>query len=413
MALGQITVNSLESLASASPAGSKTIEIKDIKKFNLFGLSKMLETSIANAFRIHHIWGYLGAHLEFLANSRFIQFRSLAINAITCLIINVFDYRKDKQDQKSEISKGAKWESNEWQALVLTPLMNAVVGGHTECIREVTVSLKFIIENCGPYIAKEGWEVVLGIIEKIINPVPQQASPTLDTKERIEQAFNCVEHICHNSLHRIHISNIASLLAIIYYFTTLRNNLNISLLAVAFIHNIADYICQQQISGKFATLTEEKVNEIWLNLFNHIKEIGSDERGELRHAAYRTFDQIMNAHAEILPLHVWNYCLIELCSQLLQFVKIHYFACTRGGSYLQTMGVASAISTPKFVEPEKKSKSVMKFDEETIAKNNEEQKVKEKTWEESVTVLHSSIVRVIRKLYSIEDTKNMYFFTFN
>ena len=387
-------------MSSASPH-AKIVEFKDLKKLNLFGLTKMLETAIANAFRIHNIWEYLAAHFELLANSKFIQFRPLAINAITCLIINIFDYRKDKA--VSVGAKATKWEGNDWQSMVIMPLMNAVNGGSPECIREVTTSLRDIIENCGPYIAKEGWEVVLGIIEKVI----KSANSSSDSSERIEQAFKCVEHISHNSLHRIHVSNIASLVAIIYYFTTLRNNLNISLLAVAFIHNVADYICQQKLTGKLASLSEEKINEIWLNLFNRLKEIGTDERGELRHAAYRTLDQIMVAHAEILPLRIWSYTLLDISSQILQFVKIHYFACTRGGAYLEALGSSAMTATPKFtIDGDKKAKA-MKFDEEAIAKNSEEQKVKEKTLEESVTVLHSSLVRVIKKLYTIEDSSSM------
>ncbi len=404
-ALGQITIASLETLTNASPK-SKLSEHTDIEvkgKLNLFGVTRMLETVVANAFRAHILWLYVSSHLDTLANSRFPQFRSLAIDAITCLVINIFDAHKDGSVAAAAAeSHVPHWDGNEWQAVVLTPMMNSVLTGHAECIKAVIANLGHIIENCGPYIAKEGWELVLGVVEKIVTTA-QGSGNTAEATERIEQAFKCVELIIHNSLHRVHISNLATLVAVIHYFATLRQNLNVSLLAVGFIHNVADYVCQQQMAGKLSGISEERVNEIWMNLLSRLREVGNDERGELRQVSYRTLEQILTAHAEIIPLKVWSYMLVDICSQLLQVGKIHYLACTKGGA--QAMEMSGAVPTPTFSaegEPAKNKPKVMRFDEETIRKEAEEEKIKEKSWEESITVLHSTVVRVLKRLYSIE-----------
>ena len=141
MALGQITVNSLEGIANANPQ-AKVIEVKDVKKLNLFGLTRMLETVIVNASRVHYVWDYVAAHLDFLANAKFLQFRPLAVDAMTCMIINIFDSKKDG----AETTAVPKWEGNEWQAVLLSPLVNAIQGGHSECIRGVISNMRHIIE---------------------------------------------------------------------------------------------------------------------------------------------------------------------------------------------------------------------------------------------------------------------------
>ena len=375
---------------------------------NLFGLTRMLETVVTNAFRAHLVWNFVDSHMEALESSKFVQLRPLAIDAITCLIINIFDSHKDQAGDPHVLH----WDNNEWQAVILTPLMNAVLTGHAECIKQVIANLGPIIENCGPYIAKEGWELVLGIVEKIVTTA-QGSGNVAETTERIEQAFKCVELIIHNSLHRVHISNLATLVAVIHYFTTLRQNLNVSLLAVGFIHNVADYVCQQQLTGKLSGISAEKINEIWTNLLNRLKEIGNDERGELRHAAYRTLEQILTGHAEIISPTIWTYMLTDVCAQLLRAGKLQYFACVKGlVPEKQKSSPESYHSSQRdacLTGSRGKMKSAKSDKESAKKETEEEEKLREKSWEESITILHSTVIRVLKKLYSIEGGSARYF----
>ncbi len=347
-ALGEITMAAMEGLAGANPQ-AKTVEVKDTKKLNLFGLTRMLETVIANAFRVCFLWDYVSSHIEALANSRVVPYRTLAMDAATCIIINIFDSRKTVLFAASI----PLWEGDGWQAAILKPMMDAVLSGNVECVRAVLANLRSIIENCGPYMAKEGWEIVLGIVEKLVAGAQKSGG---EATERVERAFKCVELIIHNSLHRVHIENLPALSAVIHYFATLRQNLNVSLQAVAFLQNVADYVCQQKLGAE----AEEQLNGIWINLLNRLKEIGTDERSELRNAAYRTLEQIMTGHAEVIPIKIWTYMLVDICSQLLQTSKICYLACATGGNY--GAGLASSVATPKFTfdpqqEPARKSRA--------------------------------------------------------
>eukprot|EP00826_Nyctotherus_ovalis_P005931 TRINITY_DN11355_c0_g2_i1.p2 TRINITY_DN11355_c0_g2~~TRINITY_DN11355_c0_g2_i1.p2 ORF type:complete len:156 (+),score=26.00 TRINITY_DN11355_c0_g2_i1:73-540(+) len=137
--------------------------------------------------------------------------------------------------------------------------------------------------------------------------------------------------------------------------------------------NVADYVSQQQTSGQLEGVPEETISEIWVSLFNRLKETGTDEREELRHAAYRTLDQIIEIHGKSLSLRVWSYAL-SLSSQLIQFVTMNY-------------------------------RDAVKHRNE----GKEEEKIKEKGWESSVTILYTVLVRITRKLAGIENSLSMYF----
>jgi len=346
-----LTINSSEELATSTKPSK--IEL------NIFGLKRMLETATINIFRIYCIWEYLAAHFEFLAKLKGTQLRPLAISTMVCVIMNGFEYYKENTWEEV---KSAKWSEAEWQTTLLTPLMNAINIG---CITEVVINLRHIIENCGLFINKEGWKIVLAILEKVSTPLPATSTYPSDYNERMGHAFKCLEQICVNSLYKIHISNLYSLIAVICQFTSMKSDLNISLRSVAYLQNVADYVAQQQVTDQLKDTSEETVSEIWISLLNRLKETGIDEREELRGAAYRTLDQIIEIHGSNLSLRVWTYVILSLSTQLLQFVTMKYL--------------------------DSKSKN-----------GEEEEKIKEKGWENSVTILYTVLVRITRKLSVLE-----------
>ncbi len=60
--LGQITLNMLESLTPTERNNtnmSMDISMIDIERVNLFGLIRMLETTLVNVHRIHIVWDFV------------------------------------------------------------------------------------------------------------------------------------------------------------------------------------------------------------------------------------------------------------------------------------------------------------------------------------------------------------------
>ena len=358
IALGRLMANSLEVT----------------RRPNLFGFIKLLETSIANTFRVHCIWEYLQANFKLLSILQGAEYSLLSMCAMACIIISTFNYRKDNA-AKINIPG---WNKSEWQIALLTPLKSMLT---SDCANEIAHNLLHIIENCGPNISREGWKIILEILEKFTTSFNFKESLSSKYSKRLDFVFKCIENICHNSLYKIHISSIESFIGIICYFTALREDLNTSLLSVSFIQNVADYMSQQQLVGNLVNTLQERISEIWISLFNRLKDIGIDDRGELRHAAYRTLNQIVEIHMKELTPRVWSYILLSLSFQLLEFVTTSYF------DY-----------------PNADDKEEVKVIEE---RNKEDKLIKE--IEESVKVLYETLVRIIRTLYSIENSISLYY----
>ena len=341
----------LEELTNTNPS-AKVVDIKDIAKLNMFGIIRMLETAVINIFRIKNIWDFIAAHLESLSNSKFIQLRSLAVKAIACLIINVILSRKDN-------------EKKDYQKEILLPLQNALLTNHNECVKGVIASLHEIIENCGPYIGFDGWEVILAIIDKI-------SKSSGDNSERIEQAFKCIEMIAHHYLHKLDCATIPHILKVVHNFATLKLDVNISLVAVGLIQNFADQIC---LPGKLPLPSEEKQYELFLTVVNYITDLGRDERGELRIAAYRTLEAVIVDHAQDLTIKMWNHCLLEKYPQLIHYASVQFYSCKPDCSRNPILSASTIAQTPTFTSPGEYGKNAanrkpkqMKFDEETVIK---------------------------------------------
>ena len=241
-----------------------------------------------------------------------------------------------------------------------------------ESITEVVAKLHFIIENCGLFIEERGWDIVLSILERVIDPLPMNMLSSSDVSQRLGYAFKCVEYICHYSLFKIHFSSIHNLISVIFYLTTLKENLNIPLPSVALIQNIADYLSQQQVGGKLVNMQQEKICEVWIVLFTRLKEIGMDQRGDLRDTAYKTLDQIINIHGKDLGVRVWYYVLSTLTTELLQHLT---------GGYFESVKKADvSVGTPMVTE---------------------EDQIETRNWENSIKTLYTSLVHIIKELYAL------------
>lgn len=136
--LGQTTMNALEACTFTNIKENDS-EITDFKALNLFGLDRMIDVVVANFSRIQIFWEYIAAHLDSLANSKFIQLRGIAIEAIFCLISSYFEYQIISNTELN-------WKETEWQQIILTPLLNSIQNSFLESISALAYNLPFLLE---------------------------------------------------------------------------------------------------------------------------------------------------------------------------------------------------------------------------------------------------------------------------
>jgi len=317
----------------------KEISEKRIMSYDIFELEKLLETVIGNIFRVQCIWSNIIKYIEKLLKLEHIRYKKMGIRVISYLIVKIFCYWKIQGNITG-------WPVDKWQVIILTPLMDA------ECINEKIANLSYIIENCHLYISKEGWEIVLKIINQGISFVPGNLPPPV-INERVERAFKCIEIIVFY-IDQLFIPNIETLLNLTLSFITLKSNSTISLSAVEFIQNVSDYLVRQQRKG----LVESILN-IWLLLFDTLKQVGISTYGDLRDAAYNIMEQIINSHLKDLPTKALSYATIDVAEELFKFLEKNY-------------------------------------------SNDKE----DKAWERSIKILNKSFVNIIYKMHQVDKSDN-------
>ena len=61
---------------------------------NTFAITRLVETALVNITRIELIWIILVAHFDILANCKVQMLRQLSIDAMLCLILEIFVSKK-------------------------------------------------------------------------------------------------------------------------------------------------------------------------------------------------------------------------------------------------------------------------------------------------------------------------------
>lgn len=117
MCLGQSTLKLLGSLDSA-PQNKEQLE-----KINMFGLVRMIETAIVNIDRVHILWDLIIAHIDCLANSKFLLFRTMAMDCFSCFIVGIFTSGKSAE---------IRLASGDWQRRAFSSVLNYLKSPHTE-----------------------------------------------------------------------------------------------------------------------------------------------------------------------------------------------------------------------------------------------------------------------------------------
>jgi len=311
------------------------------------------------------------------------------INSVTCLVINIFHYKKN---EPWDIAR--KWHSTQWQADVLMPLKNSMTSKY---IKEISSSLYQIIEVCGEYIVREGWNVILSILQRAIELLNDNSLAANEVYSYAEDILKCIEDICDKSLHKIDVSNIEDLLEILCHFIYMKNSVEMGLSSVDSILKVVLFISQQQSTGKLLN-APEKSSKLWTSIFAKLTEAGKSEHIEIRNGIYKTLSAIIETCCDKLPLSTWSNSLLTSISDLLKFATANYFDYSQGMIAMRS----NMTCTPKFVVTEEKKPKAMKFDPEIIARNAEEQKVKRKLQEKSITILYNTLMNMLLKLHSLK-----------
>lgn len=80
-----------------------------LANINTFAISRLVETTLVNVSRVEMIWKVLIAHFEILSNCKVQALRQLSLEALLCIILEIFNHKKEK---KVELDPSAKKRAN-------------------------------------------------------------------------------------------------------------------------------------------------------------------------------------------------------------------------------------------------------------------------------------------------------------
>jgi hypothetical protein len=80
-----------------------------LANINTFAISRLVETTLVNVSRVEMIWKVLIAHFEILSNCKVQALRQLSLEALLCIILEIFNHKKEK---KGELDPSAKKRAN-------------------------------------------------------------------------------------------------------------------------------------------------------------------------------------------------------------------------------------------------------------------------------------------------------------
>jgi hypothetical protein len=72
-------------------------ESEVLANINTFAISRLVETTLVNVSRVEMIWKVLIAHFEILSNCKVQALRQLSLEALLCIILEIFNCKKEKK----------------------------------------------------------------------------------------------------------------------------------------------------------------------------------------------------------------------------------------------------------------------------------------------------------------------------
>jgi hypothetical protein len=74
-------------------------ESEVLANINTFAISRLVETTLVNVSRVEMIWKVLIAHFEILSNCKVQALRQLSLEALLCIILEIFNSKKEKKGE--------------------------------------------------------------------------------------------------------------------------------------------------------------------------------------------------------------------------------------------------------------------------------------------------------------------------
>lgn len=278
---------------------------------SLFAVAKLLETSLVNLNRRKIIWTVVTSHLLLVCQHPQIKMREWGVEALTCLVKNVFTL--------TDLESGEK-------ITFLSPLQEISGINHADIRQKQLDCVIQILQSAGESLG-EGWPQILDVI----GAINDQQSENL-----IRIAFQCVQLIIRDFLASIPALCLVLVVDTVAKFGSQTQEMNVALTAVSYLWDTADFLFQNRKSIE-ENLDDQSIPSgddsqdpnsvlpaydcLWMSLFVKLGDLCTDPRPSLRKSASQTLFATLTTHGEIVNTRLWSGVLWQVLFPLLDRVR--------------------------------------------------------------------------------------------
>eukprot|EP01125_Pyxidicula_operculata_P001317 TRINITY_DN11210_c0_g1_i1.p1 TRINITY_DN11210_c0_g1~~TRINITY_DN11210_c0_g1_i1.p1 ORF type:complete len:1551 (-),score=285.62 TRINITY_DN11210_c0_g1_i1:70-4206(-) len=260
-----------------------------IKIYAMFGLTTIIQIVEANMHRINTVWDMVNDFLNLVCNhgNQYIRVQGvLAINKIA--------------------DSGLKQQENKQLQWSLLCTMKTLACSQYEDVRETTLDqIYHMLQSCG-HCLSTGWPFILSIIKLTL--VGGKFEPKA---KHVSKAFSSLHYICNDFLVALTPECLKELILTLGAYGTPLEDVNISITSISGLTwTVSDFLAKGVNNTN--SLTPQVLSDLWLTLFQEIRDVSLSQRHEIRVAAVRALFRIITTHGNNLKAQDWEATLALL-----------------------------------------------------------------------------------------------------
>lgn len=316
-------------LKRAGPDDIAKVEVDP--SMRVFGITSA-EKAILNAFKRSNtvadvmpstLWDLLVGHLTSVcSDSIMFSLRIFALNSLT------------------RIACGAVLGGNHpiiAHDKIISPFLDLFTSSHPDVRSGALSSVYTVLETQGERLTGEAaWRAVLLILSSSVGAktskvlretgdrnqnipmvVEHKVSQTdsnvpLQGVEMVSDGFKVVQVIADDFMSAVAKNSLSIWVDVLGLYSRQVEDINVSLTSIGLLWRTADFLAKSTSFGK--------EDELWVELFQILKEVSMDERPEVRNCAVKTLTGALSAHSFRLSALAWNGCVANVLLPLLEEV---------------------------------------------------------------------------------------------
>ena len=322
----------------------------------LFAVQKIVETIQVNINRIDKTWSVFSPQILWLIENEDEQVRKYAVSSVSEVIISIYRPEYNKFSVRYG-NKDGELEANELIASdlernVFTIFMDIFQSScdYMDTREFLLNTLNTIILKCG-YKLSTAWTVLLPVLKECaaLPTSKRKSAPNIINRAKlIPFGFKCVQSIGTDKdlLQTLGFECLTEYFTVVSSYVKQKDatDMNLSFVAINLFMSSAEFLTERYPKVKNEdTYKDDKeagenegdlsrVDELWLTLYEQLKESTVDSRPDVRHSALKTLTFVIVSHGNQLTKKTWEKCISDI---LLKVMDLTHEAATSAETSLE------------------------------------------------------------------------------